>query len=310
MKMRKVHKLFIEERIDKAKYDEVASLLRINASKEELKEWIDHFLLWMGGLFFITGVVFFFAYNWAEMHKFAKFGLVFAIIFSTTLIALVRPLSSIVSQVALFVAMVAIGIEWTLFGQIYQTGADAWNLFVAWSLFGIIIVATSTHVLHWLTWLVITHIALALFATQVLEFDGIETMIIMALFSAMIIALFYLLIHSYAMPHFRWLYDLNLAYFITLFTLILIDEFIGYSEAMRGLLLLYIPTIWLYLKQHNMIIVSLSVLSLIFVISSFFVMLAGRDVETKIVMGVLSLIVSSVVLINYLLKRIKDAKTH
>ena len=308
--MRKVHKLFIEERIDKAKYDEVASLLRINASKEELKEWIDHFLLWMGGLFFITGVVFFFAYNWAEMHKFAKFGLVFAIIFSTTLIALVRPLSSIVSQVALFVAMVAIGIEWTLFGQIYQTGADAWNLFVAWSLFGIIIVATSTHVLHWLTWLVITHIALALFATQVLEFDGIETMIIMALFSAMIIALFYLLIHSYAMPHFRWLYDLNLAYFITLFTLILIDEFIGYSEAMRGLLLLYIPTIWLYLKQHNMIIVSLSVLSLIFVISSFFVMLAGRDVETKIVMGVLSLIVSSVVLINYLLKRIKDAKTH
>ncbi len=310
MIMRRVHKLFVEERIEIDRYDEVSQILEINASKKELKGWIDSFLLWMGGLFFIAGVIFFFSYNWDSLDKFAKFGLVFAIILATTTVALTRPLSSMVSQVALLVAMIAIGLEWMLFGQIYQTGADAWNLFFAWSLFGFLIMATSTHTLHWLTWLIIANTAIYLYTAQVLSTYPFSGIIAMALLSTIMILILYLLINKYDMKHFMWLYELNLTYFLTLFTLIIIREFVEYDSVLRWLLLLYIPTIWFYLKQTNIIIISLTVLSQILVISSFFVMLGGRDWEAKIVLGVLSLIASSFVLINYLLKRIKDAKTH
>jgi len=43
------------------------------------RAFLDAALLWLGSAFTIIGIVFFFAYNWAEMNCFAKFGLLEAV---------------------------------------------------------------------------------------------------------------------------------------------------------------------------------------------------------------------------------------
>ncbi len=42
----------------------------------EWRRFLDRLLLWMGAVMLAAGVIFFFAFNWAEMGRLAKIGLV------------------------------------------------------------------------------------------------------------------------------------------------------------------------------------------------------------------------------------------
>ncbi len=117
----------------------------------------------------LAGIIFFFAYNWADMHRFAKLGLIQAL----TLGALgahvvLRSRASLFSQAALFAASVFVGVFFATFGQIYQTGADAWQLFAAWAALVTPWVVLSRNQPHWLLWLVLVHAAAWLLEGQLL----------------------------------------------------------------------------------------------------------------------------------------------
>jgi uncharacterized membrane protein len=115
-----------------------------------------------GTLLLASAVIFFFAYNWADLHRFAKIGLALAgVLASVTAAAYSRPTST-GWQAALFGASLCTGALLALIGQIYQTGADVWELFAAWTLLITPFALLARSAPTWLLWSVVANVAVSL----------------------------------------------------------------------------------------------------------------------------------------------------
>ncbi len=57
----------------------------IYASTADWIRFIRLFVLVLGAGFIVSGIVFFFAYNWSDMHKFVKLGIVQVLLVSVTI---------------------------------------------------------------------------------------------------------------------------------------------------------------------------------------------------------------------------------
>ena len=130
--------------------------------------WGRHALLALGAGQFLAGVIFFFAYNWNDLPDLAKFAVVEAGMVLALGGALLIGLDRAFGQVLLIAASVMTGLLLAGIGQTYQTGADAFELFVAWAVLILPWTIISRSAAHWLLWLVIAEIALALYGDQVL----------------------------------------------------------------------------------------------------------------------------------------------
>ena len=125
-------------------------------------------LLVLGAGLALSGVVSFFAFNWAALGRLAKMGVIAGGVTLCALGALHRP-GHLVSRVLLSAASVLIGALLAVFGQSYQTGADPWGLFGVWALLILpwTIVAAFTPL--WLVCIVLIDVAYGLYVGQVLE---------------------------------------------------------------------------------------------------------------------------------------------
>lgn len=104
----------------------------------------------------VLALIFFIAYNWMYMGKMGKFGLVEgALTLSILGYALLayRGIYSFAQQLLLLMASVITGGLLALVGQVYQTGADSWQLFFAWAVFIIPWVLIARLPALWLLWL-------------------------------------------------------------------------------------------------------------------------------------------------------------
>lgn len=128
---RDVEALFRNGYIDHAQY---LDGLRLAGVRPEWQGWMDRLLLVAGTCLLLAGVIFFFAWNWQDMHKFLKLGVVEAAISLLVLGALFKNSDSRAGRALLVAAGVLVGVFFAVFGQIYQTGADIWEMFRAWTL--------------------------------------------------------------------------------------------------------------------------------------------------------------------------------
>lgn len=135
--------------------------------------WARHALLALGLGHLLAGIVFFFAYNWADLPDMTKFAVVEAGIVIVALGALWRGLDRLDGAAALIAATVLTGVLLAVIGQVYQTGADPWQLFALWALLALPWVLVSSNAAHWLIWLVIVHVAVILVVTERLVLRGI-----------------------------------------------------------------------------------------------------------------------------------------
>ena len=122
------------------------------------------FLLAAGLVSIAVGIGFFIAFNWADLERFGKFALVVGAILLSTLAHLLAPKDSAVGQVSQVLVIMLIGTLLALSGQVYQTGADRWQLFAAWALLTLPLVLTTRSFWSWLVWLVVADFAAALYA--------------------------------------------------------------------------------------------------------------------------------------------------
>ena len=136
---------------------------------DEWRQFIDKMLLLLATTLLLTGVIFFFAYNWAEMHRFIKFALLQVTLLSMALFASLRGLERLSGQAALLAAAVLLGALLAVYGQTYQTGADAFGLFLTWAILIIPWVLLSTFASMWLLLLVLLNLSLVLYWGQVIE---------------------------------------------------------------------------------------------------------------------------------------------
>lgn len=123
------------------------------ANKKEWNRFLSIFLLAVGIGFTVSGIIFFFAYNWNELPKFAKLGIVEVLLVSSVLLTVFTRWSRLVKQILLTGATFLIGTLFAVFGQIYQTGADAYDLFLGWTLFTILWAVAARFAPLWLTFI-------------------------------------------------------------------------------------------------------------------------------------------------------------
>ncbi|MCA6466614.1 MAG: DUF2157 domain-containing protein [Chitinophagaceae bacterium] len=138
----------------------------IYADKKSWHKFIKGLILSLGLGFFVAGVVFFFAFNWEHLHRFAKLGLVQGLFLILAGLAFALRNSQLLHRLLLTAAAVMIGVIFAVFGQIYQTGANAYDFFFSWWLF---VLVWSVYLLFepmWLLLITLANITLYMFMEQ------------------------------------------------------------------------------------------------------------------------------------------------
>ncbi|MEY8685065.1 DUF2157 domain-containing protein [Bacteroides sp. AN502(2024)] len=123
------------------------------ADNKQWKQFLSIFLLAVGVGFTVVGTIFFFAYNWDELPNFVKLGIVEVLLAVSVLLATFTRWNKLVKQILLTGATFLIGTLFAVFGQIYQTGADAYDLFLGWTLFTILWAVAIRFAPLWLTFI-------------------------------------------------------------------------------------------------------------------------------------------------------------
>jgi uncharacterized membrane protein len=159
----------------------------------EWQRFLETLFLWLGAASLAAGVVLFVAANWQALGRFARFGLVEIALVAAIAVALWRGLDTLPGRAALVVAALLAGALLALVGQVYQSGADTFELFAGWALAIVAWVAVARLPALWLIWVAILNLA-AFFYFQVVPgqwlwvFFGVRTQFV-ALFALNTLAL-------------------------------------------------------------------------------------------------------------------------
>jgi uncharacterized membrane protein len=109
----------------------------------------------LGGL----GVILWIAANWETLGRFGRFALLQGLVLAACLGALARPAAR--APLALL-ALLSIGALFAYFGQTYQTGADAWQLFALWAALALPLCLGVRSDLLWAPWALVAMTAVSL----------------------------------------------------------------------------------------------------------------------------------------------------
>lgn len=132
-------------------------------SPAQWRRFLDHLLLWLGTLLVAAGVIFFVAYNWNDLGRFAKFGLIEGVVVIALVFVWWLDLERIAGKAALLAASLFVGALLALIGQTYQTGADTFELFGSWTLAILPWVLAGRFAALWMLWLALANIAISLY---------------------------------------------------------------------------------------------------------------------------------------------------
>jgi uncharacterized membrane protein len=113
----------------------------------------------LAGLLSGLGLIFYIASQWAELPRTAQFGLLQAAVAATALGVFARPVLRLPLGLA---CLLAIGGLFAFFGQTYQTGADAWQLFALWAVLGLPLALGVRADAMWAAWVLVAMTATTL----------------------------------------------------------------------------------------------------------------------------------------------------
>jgi uncharacterized membrane protein len=133
------------------------------------RRFIDQALLLLGTALLSAGVIFFFAYNWANMSYFAKFGLLEVGVLTLVSFVAWRGLDNLSGKTTLLAASLLLGVLLAVYGQAYQTGADAFTLFLSWALLIVPWVLLGAFASLWLLLWGLFNLSLILYWGQVMD---------------------------------------------------------------------------------------------------------------------------------------------
>jgi len=159
--------------------------------KPDPADWLRflHFLLTGSGLaLLVIGIIFFFAFNWKDLHRFSKFGIMQGVVVLSLLAHLL--LRGSASRMAGLASMVLIGPLFAVFGQVYQTGADAYELFVTWTVLSFPIALCSRFAATWIIWVFLVNLSTILYFAQARADDDFRHLpVLLFSFHALLLAL-------------------------------------------------------------------------------------------------------------------------
>ncbi|MDH5630244.1 MAG: DUF2157 domain-containing protein [Gammaproteobacteria bacterium] len=133
-------------------------------SEAQWIQWLKIISLTLGWGIFLSGVIFFFAYNWEDLHRFTRFSILSVAIIASSLLSFRYNLDNLQGKLSLTAASILTGVLLATFGMVYQTGADSWQLFASWSALILPWVIIARFQPLWLLWLLIANFALTRWA--------------------------------------------------------------------------------------------------------------------------------------------------
>ena len=151
---------------EKGAVADVPAALKLAGILPDARDWrvfFDRLLLWSGAVAMAAAVVFFVAHNWNDLGKFAKFGLVEALVVAAVLGYWRLGPEREAGKASLLVASIMLGALLALFGQTYQTGADTWELFANWAALMAPWVLVGRFAGLWMLWVAIVNVAIILY---------------------------------------------------------------------------------------------------------------------------------------------------
>lgn len=153
---------------------------------------LSRLLFWSGIVFFLSGVIFFFAFNWESLHPFIKFALIQSGIALSVIASLHKILPPLIKQALVLGACILVGVFLAVFGQVYQTGANSYLLFITWALLILPWVLLQNFSPLWAIFLVVGQIGLVLWRNQsgyLIETGAHEVLLLLTLVNGLLLAL-------------------------------------------------------------------------------------------------------------------------
>ncbi|MBC3806376.1 DUF2157 domain-containing protein [Undibacterium seohonense] len=139
------------------------NLAGIQPEAAQWRRFIDQMLLWCGAIALGASLIFFLAYNWQTMGRFAKFGLAEAAVLIALMACWKLGLENIAGKASLLLASLFTGGLLALVGQTYQTGADTYELFRAWAIASLVWMMLAQLSAMYLFWLGLVNLSVLLY---------------------------------------------------------------------------------------------------------------------------------------------------
>ena len=149
--------------IDRGQLKEALTVGEVLPSVSDWRGFLDKLLLSVGALFIASGIVFFFAYNWDDLGRFAQFALVQVAIVAALLVFWRLGLDALSGKVSLMLAAIFVGVLLALIGQTYQTGADTYELFLVWCALIFPWAILARFDVLWMFWLLLLNLSITLY---------------------------------------------------------------------------------------------------------------------------------------------------
>ncbi|MGD8841450.1 MAG: DUF2157 domain-containing protein [Gammaproteobacteria bacterium] len=144
-------------------------LAELAPDSDEWLRYISRFMLTIGALLIVAGVAAFFAWNWADLDQLVKFALIQAGIAGSALLTWRLGMDSTGGGAALFSTAFLVGVLFAVFGQVYQTGADPYGLFVVWAVLILPLAFIGRQAALWILLQTLLNLALIMYWTQVID---------------------------------------------------------------------------------------------------------------------------------------------
>ena len=244
-------------------------------SQQDWSRFVRILLLTLGIGFTVAGIIFFFAYNWEALPKFAKLSITGGLLIATTLLSLRPQFDPLIRNILLTASAALVGVLFAVYGQIYQTGANAYDFFLAWTVFISIWVLAANFPPLWVLYLLLINTTILLYADQVANHWS-DKLVFTILFLVNLVALIVskvLLKAGKTIP--TWFTNLVALAAISFSTIGITTGIFGNQDPSFWLLLLlaalaYAAGIWYGLHQHSIFYLSIIPVSLIIIGSAWF----------------------------------------
>ena len=157
--------LAAEGRLSTAEYRQALQLGGYRLDAEGQARALNRLLAVGGVLFILSGVLSFLAFNWMTLPAWSKLSLALGVYLLAGGAMLRGDISRLSGRLAVLATQVMTGLLFAVIGQVYQTGADAWNLFALWAVLILPLAVISRWQASWGLWVVVTLLALLLWQT-------------------------------------------------------------------------------------------------------------------------------------------------
>jgi len=182
------HSNWSQKAVEKVLKDEIYS------DSNAWKKFLQILFIALGVGFTVSGIIFFFAYNWDGLHKFAKIGMIEALVIALTLTVLFSKLTENIKNIILTGTAILIGVLFAVFGQIYQTGANAYDFFLGWTFFITLWVVVSNYPPMWLVFIILINTTFTLYVEQVAQhWEDVYVIDTLIFFNSLFLVFFLLL---------------------------------------------------------------------------------------------------------------------